>query len=51
VVCRVLFGEENVSLLTSDAAINGEAPTLIITTQIFHNMFYQRCSSLSFTLK
>ncbi len=50
-VCRVLFGEENVGLLTGDAAVNREAPILIMTTEILRNMLYQRCSSLSLTLK
>jgi superfamily II RNA helicase len=48
---RVLFGEENVGLLTGDAAVNREAPILIMTTEILRNMLYQRCSSLSLTLK
>ncbi len=51
VVYRVLFGEENVSLLTGDAVVNKDSPTLNMTIEIFHNMSYQRCSSLSLTLK
>ncbi len=44
-VCRVLFGEENVGLLTCDAIVNREALILIMTTEFFCNMLYQRCSS------
>ena len=42
--CRELFGEENVGLLTGDAAVNRDAPILIMTTEILRNMLYQRCS-------
>jgi superfamily II RNA helicase len=41
--CRELFGEENVGLLTGDAAVNRDAPILIMTTEILRNMLYQRC--------
>jgi len=41
--CRELFGEENVGLITGDAAMNREAPVLIMTTEILRNMLYQRC--------
>lgn len=41
--CSELFGEENVGLLTGDAAVNREAPILIMTTEILRNMLYQRC--------
>lgn len=44
--CRELFGEENVGLVTGDAAVNREAPILIMTTEILRNMLYQRCSSV-----
>lgn len=40
--CRELFGEENVGLVTGDAAVNREAPILIMTTEILRNMLYQR---------
>ena len=40
--CRELFGEENVGLLTGDAAVNRDAPIVIMTTEILRNMLYQR---------
>jgi superfamily II RNA helicase len=43
---RVLFGEENVGLLTGDAAVNREAPILIMTTEILRNMLYQSVGSI-----
>jgi superfamily II RNA helicase len=46
VFCRVLFGEENVGLLTGDAAVNREAPILIMTTEILRNMLYQSVGSI-----
>ena len=42
-LCRELFGEDNVGLVTGDAAVNREAPILIMTTEILRNMLYQRC--------
>ncbi|KAG0629390.1 hypothetical protein M758_1G100000 [Ceratodon purpureus] len=43
---RELFGEENVGLLTGDAAVNREAPILIMTTEILRNMLYQSVGSM-----
>ncbi len=40
VVCKVLFGEENVGLLIGDAIVNREALILIMTIEIFCNMFF-----------
>lgn len=37
---RILFGEENVGLLTGDISVNREAPILVMTTEIFRNMLY-----------
>ncbi|KAG0579357.1 hypothetical protein M758_4G093800 [Ceratodon purpureus] len=42
---RELFGEENVGLLTGDAAVNRDAPILIMTTEILRNMLYQSVGS------
>jgi hypothetical protein len=41
--CRELFGEENVGILTGDAAVNREAPIMVMTTEILRNMLYERC--------
>ncbi|KAH7365328.1 hypothetical protein KP509_18G021200 [Ceratopteris richardii] len=38
---RTMFGEENVGLITGDAAINRDASILIMTTEILRNMLYQ----------
>ncbi|CAM6115193.1 unnamed protein product [Calypogeia fissa] len=38
---RKLFGEANVGLLTGDAAVNREAPIMVMTTEILRNMLYQ----------
>ncbi|KAL2628546.1 hypothetical protein R1flu_013232 [Riccia fluitans] len=38
---RKLFGESNVGLLTGDAAVNRDAPILVMTTEILRNMLYQ----------
>eukprot|EP00898_Chlorokybus_atmophyticus_P005389 jgi/Chlat1/5851/Chrsp4S00494 len=37
---RLLFGEKNVGLLTGDAAVNKDAPLVIMTTEILRNMLY-----------
>eukprot|EP00850_Spirogloea_muscicola_P007740 SM000040S14752 [mRNA] locus=s40:109260:117320:+ [translate_table: standard] len=37
---RVKFGEANVGLLTGDAAVNRDAPVLVMTTEILRNMLY-----------
>lgn len=37
---REKFGEGNVGLMTGDAAVNREAPILIMTTEILRNMLY-----------
>lgn len=41
------FGENNVGLLTGDAAVNREAPILIMTTEILRNMLYQSVNTVS----
>nr|PNR55603.1 hypothetical protein PHYPA_006500 [Physcomitrium patens] len=43
---RELFGEENVGLVTGDAAVNREAPILIMTTEILRNMLYQSVGNM-----
>ncbi|XP_057829348.2 DExH-box ATP-dependent RNA helicase DExH15 chloroplastic [Cryptomeria japonica] len=44
---RETFGEKNVGLLTGDAAVNREAPILIMTTEILRNMLYQSVNTVS----
>ena len=34
------YGEENVGLLTGDNSINGDAPIVIMTTEVLRNMIY-----------
>jgi ATP-dependent RNA helicase HelY len=40
------FGAENVGLLTGDTNINGEAPILVMTTEVLRNMLYQGSNTL-----
>lgn len=39
-------GKENVGLLTGDNAINGEAPVVVMTTEVLRNMIYARSGAL-----
>ncbi|MDR1791790.1 MAG: DEAD/DEAH box helicase [Propionibacteriaceae bacterium] len=39
-------GEEQVGLLTGDTSINGEAPVVVMTTEVLRNMIYARSSTL-----
>ena len=39
-------GTERVGLLTGDTAINGEAPIVVMTTEVLRNMIYARSSAL-----
>ncbi|EFQ84024.1 DSHCT (NUC185) domain protein [Aeromicrobium marinum DSM 15272] len=34
------YGEENVGLLTGDNSVNGEAPVVVMTTEVLRNMLY-----------
>jgi len=34
------FGPENVGLLTGDVSVNGEAPVVVMTTEVLRNMLY-----------
>jgi ATP-dependent RNA helicase HelY len=43
--CSV-YGSENVGLLTGDNSINGEAPVVIMTTEVLRNMIYERSDAL-----
>ena len=35
------YGEDNVGLLTGDVTINGDAPIVVMTTEVLRNMIYQ----------
>ncbi|MDO5048337.1 MAG: DEAD/DEAH box helicase [Actinomycetaceae bacterium] len=37
---RDQFGDENVGLLTGDTSINGDAPVVVMTTEVARNMIY-----------
>ena len=39
-------GEHNVGLLTGDRSINGEAPVVVMTTEVLRNMIYEASSTL-----
>ncbi|MEW6554845.1 MAG: DEAD/DEAH box helicase [Actinomycetota bacterium] len=43
--CSV-YGSENVGLLTGDNSINGDAPVVIMTTEVLRNMIYERSDAL-----
>ncbi len=40
------YGESNVGLLTGDNAVNGDAPVVVMTTEVLRNMLYARSSGL-----
>ncbi|HEV7888139.1 MAG TPA: DEAD/DEAH box helicase, partial [Acidimicrobiales bacterium] len=40
------YGQHNVGLLTGDNAINGEAPVVVMTTEVLRNMIYARSAAL-----
>ncbi len=41
-----LHGRDNVGLLTGDNAVNGDAPIVVMTTEVLRNMIYARSSGL-----
>ncbi|MET1132184.1 MAG: DEAD/DEAH box helicase, partial [Aeromicrobium sp.] len=41
------YGAENVGLLTGDNTINGEAPIVVMTTEVLRNMIYAGSSTLN----
>ncbi len=43
--CEV-FGESSVGLLTGDNNINGDAPIVVMTTEVLRNMLYENSSGL-----
>lgn len=40
------YGAERVGLLTGDTSINGDAPVVVMTTEVLRNMIYARSSTL-----
>lgn len=40
------FGPENVGLLTGDVTVNGNAPIVVMTTEVLRNMLYERAPRL-----
>jgi ATP-dependent RNA helicase HelY len=40
-------GEDNVGLLTGDQVVNGDAPVLVMTTEVLRNMIYARSATLT----
>lgn len=43
---RRAYGEDGVGLLTGDNVVNGEAPVVVMTTEVLRNMIYARSSAL-----
>lgn len=43
---RARFGDDNVGLLTGDNQINGDAPIVVMTTEVLRNMLYERSPGL-----
>ena len=41
-----LYGDDNVGLLTGDNVINGDAPVVVMTTEVLRNMIYARSPAL-----
>ncbi len=41
-----LHGAEQVGLLTGDTSVNGDAPVVVMTTEVLRNMIYSRSSAL-----
>ena len=42
-----VFGAENVGLLTGDNSINGDAPVVVMTTEVLRNMLYEGTRNLT----
>ena len=43
---KAVYGSERVGLLTGDNVINGDAPVVVMTTEVLRNMIYAGSSSL-----
>ena len=44
---RARYGSDRVGLLTGDVSINGEAPVVVMTTEVLRNMIYAGSRSLA----
>ncbi|GAC1379162.1 MAG: DEAD/DEAH box helicase [Marmoricola sp.] len=44
---QVKYGADRVGLLTGDNAINGDAPVIVMTTEVLRNMLYEGSRALS----
>lgn len=44
---RRIHGDDNVGLLTGDNAVNGEAPVVVMTTEVLRNMLYADSPTLA----
>jgi ATP-dependent RNA helicase HelY len=42
----VTYGEANIGLLTGDRAVNGNAPVVVMTTEVLRNMIYEASPAL-----
>ena len=40
------YGEDDIGLLTGDTSVNGEAPVVVMTTEVLRNMLYAGSSTL-----
>ena len=41
------YGEQGVGLLTGDNSINGDAPVVVMTTEVLRNMLYEQSAALT----
>lgn len=41
------YGEQQVGLLTGDRSVNGEAPVVVMTTEVLRNMIYESSATLN----
>lgn len=44
---RERFGAESVGLLTGDSSVNGDAPIIVMTTEVLRNMLYTRAGHIA----
>ena len=40
------MAQQNVGLLTGDNSLNGDAPIVVMTTEVLRNMIYEDCPAL-----
>ena len=43
---RAIYGESKVGLLTGDNVVNGDAPIVVMTTEVLRNMIYSKSEAL-----